>query len=407
MPVYKYKATDPYAETVSGNYEAYSEQEVKIYLRAAGLTPISIKKNFWKGDIGGLLGGLFAKKVKTKDLIIFTRMFGAMAKAAVPLDQVLKILYKQTQNAPLKAAIQRVIVDVESGIGLGESMKKMPTIFHTIFTNMVSAGEASGNLELLMDRLADLLEKTEEIRSKIKGALIYPAALLVIGLLAVGALLIFVLPQFVEIFKSSGVTLPLPTRVAIFMGDVLVKHYMILLSVIVTFIVAIKSVATLPGYRRLMDGLLLKLPVLGTVVIKGAVARFTRTLSTLVASGVSIIDALDLVAETAGNVHVTAAIRAARANIAMGSEIAEPLAKSGVFPPLMTSMVAIGEQSGELELMLSKIADFYEVDVNRSVDAALKLIEPIMLVILGGMVGGVMTSLYLPLFDMISVVGNS
>lgn len=400
MPVYKYTAEDPYGAEITGQYEPFTEQEVRIYLKRSNLSRIEIKRSWLRADIS------FGEKVKIKDLVIFTRMFGALSKAAVPLDQALRVLHEQTDNKKLKQSVQRVIVDVESGASLAESMRNQPSVYPTLYTNMIEAGEISGNLDTILDRLSDMLERNEAIRSKVKGALVYPAIIAVVASLAIAALLMFVVPQFVSVFRDAGVELPLPTKIAVWTSTFLQNQWYFVLAGIIGLIIGGKYMQKIPGFEEFWSEVSLRLPVLGEVVLKGSLARFSRTLSTVLASGVSILDGLDLTAETADNKVIARVIRDAQTEISTGSEIAPPLRQSEVFPPLVTSMIAIGEESGDLPGMLAKVADFYEEDVEKTVDNALKLIEPIMLVVMGVLVGGIMMAIYLPMFDMIAAVGG-
>lgn len=401
MPTYKYTATDPYGSEVSGTYEASSEKEVDIYLRRNNLTPEDVKRSWIHADIS--IGG---NSVKTKDLIVFTRMFAAMSKAAVPMDQALNILFEQTETKALKRAIQRMIVDVESGASLSEAMESQ-AIFGPLYVNMIAAGEQSGNLDLMLERLSELLENTEAIRAKVKGAMVYPAILALIAAGVVAIMMIFVIPQFVGLFESSGVPLPALTQFMVDASNYLTNYWWLILLELAGVVFLFRWLRRKEGVARAMDRILIRVPVLGDVIVKGAVARFTRTLSTLIASGVGILDGLQLTEETAGNIVIAEALRDARTSISTGSDIADPLRKSGAFPPLVTSMIAIGEQSGELDAMLEKVAEFYEADVNQAVDAALKFVEPVMLVVMGGLVGVIMASLYLPMFDMITSIGET
>lgn len=400
MPVYKYKAEDPYGTEITGQYEAFTQNEVEIYLKRSNLTPLEIKRSWLRADIS------FGEQVKIKDLVVFTRMFGALSKAAVPLDQALRVLHEQTDNKKLKQSIQRVIVDVESGASLAESMRNQPSVYPPLYTNMIEAGEVSGNLDTILDRLASMLERNEHIRSKVKGALVYPAIIAVVASLAIAALLMFVVPQFVSVFRDAGVELPIPTKIAIWVSSFLQTQWYFVLAGIVGLILGGKYMQRIPGFEEFWSKFSLKLPILGNVVLKGALARFSRTLATVLASGVSILDGLELTAETADNKVIARVIRDAQTEISRGSEIAPPLRRSEVFPPLVTSMIAIGEESGDLPGMLEKVADFYEEDVEKAVDNALKLIEPVMLVIMGVIVGGIMLAIYLPMFDMIAAVGG-
>lgn len=400
MKKFKYEAKDFLGGMTHGTFEAAKKEDVEAHLRRINLTPVKISRD-WLG-----LEMSFGRAVKSKDMVAFTRMFAATAQAALPLDQSLHVLQAQATSKALKHALQRVQIEVESGSQLSEGMRNQPRVFDTLYTNMVQAGEISGSLDVLLSRLADLVEKTERIKGKVKGALIYPAILLTIATTVFGVLLIFVVPKFVEMFLSAGASLPLPTRVAYGAGVFLKTKWWMLLVGIAAFAVLVKFLATGDQVKRVRDRILLKMPVLGQVVRKGAIARFTRTLSTLLEGGLGLLPAMELCSATTSNIVLQEAINEAIKSIATGSDIAGPLERSGEFPPLVTQMVAIGETSGNLDQMLAKVADYYEEEVDRAAEAALKLIEPLMLVVMAVMVAGVMVAVYLPMFDLIGAVAG-
>lgn len=402
MPTYRYTAKDVFGFSVTGTYEAASEKEVQIYLRRNGLTPITIKRSWLHSDIQFGEG-----RIKMKDLIVFTRMFAALARAAVPLDQALNVLHEQTTNRAFRRAIQRIIVDVESGVALSETMRNQSSIFDSLYVNMIVAGERSGNLDLMLERLADLLERTDAVRRKIKGAMVYPAVVITVAAIVVGVMVTFVVPTFVNMFVDSGVPIPFLTQLVIDVSNYVRAKWGLILTVVAGTIIALRHLIRRESVAQGLDRILLRTKVIGPIIQKGAIARTTRTLSTLLHSGIGILDGLELASETAGNVVIRDAMLNARTAIAGGSDVAEPLRQSGVFPPLVTSMVAIGQQAGELEEMLAKVADFYEDDVNRAIDGAVRLVEPMLLVVLGVIVGGILASLYLPLFDMIANMGEA
>lgn len=400
MPAYKYTATDAFGSQVKGSYEAFSEQEVKIYLQRNNLEPIKISRSWLKADI------TIGKAVKDRDLIVFTRMFGAMIRTATPIDQALKILYEQTSNPALKKAIQRLIIDVESGENLSESMRNQPAIFDDLFVNLIAAGETSGNLDVLLGRLADLMERSAKIKGKVKSAMVYPIVLSVVSVGSVVLLLTFVIPQFLELFEGSGVALPLPTQIVIGASNFLQAYWMWLLGALVAFFFIMKRALKNPQISKLKDRILLNMKVIGPVIQKGGIARFTRTMSTLIHSGVSLVDSLALTSTTTGNIILTETIQDAQTAVSTGAELHPTFRQSKHFPPLVSGMMSIGEQSGELDTMLETLADFYEDDVERTVESALKLIEPIMLLVMGAVIGLIMASIYLPMFDMIANIGG-
>jgi type IV pilus assembly protein PilC len=327
-----------------------------------------------------------------------------MINAGLPLVQSLNILASQTENKTLAEVTKAVVYDVESGNTLADAFSKHPKAFSGLYVNMVAAGEAGGILDTILLRLATFLEKNDALVRKVKGAMIYPGVIISVAAIAICILLVFVIPTFQTMFASANLELPLPTRVVIMMSDALISYWWVIVGAAVGAFFGIRSYyATAPG-RLMIDTLLLKAPVLGDVIRKSAVSRFTRTLGTLVSSGVSILEGLEITAKTAGNQVVHNAVMESRQSIAGGETIAAPLEKSKVFPPMVISMIAVGEQTGGLDEMLSKIADFYDEEVDVAVSALLSLMEPAMIVGLGVIVGGMVIAMYLPIFDMMNAV---
>ncbi|MEO7501337.1 MAG: type II secretion system F family protein, partial [Gemmatimonadaceae bacterium] len=327
-----------------------------------------------------------------------------MINAGLPLVQALNILAEQSQNKVLSDVTRKVVFDVESGKTVADAMGKHPQAFSPLYVNMVAAGEAGGILDTILMRLATFMEKNDALIRKVKGASIYPSVIMSVAAIAVTVLLVFVIPVFENLFTSAGLALPLPTRIVMGMSRFLKGYWYAVISVVVTAFFMYKRYAATPNGRLNIDKMLLRVPVLGDVIRKAAVSRFTRTLGTLVSSGVSILDGLEITARTAGNRVVQDAIMESRASIAGGDTIAQPLKKSGVFPPMVISMISVGEQTGGLDEMLSKIADFYDDEVDAAVGNLLSLLEPMMIVFLGVVVGGMVVSMYLPIFDMINAV---
>src|SRR5438552_687530 len=346
----------------------------------------------------------FGGGVKTRDVVVFTRQFATMINAGLPLVQALDILAQQTENKILADVTRQVVYDVESGQTLADALRKHPKAFSDLYVNMVAAGEAGGILDTILVRLAEFLEKNDAIVRKVKGAMIYPCVILSVAVIAIAVLLIFVIPTFQNMFASVNLQLPLPTRIVIGAGPTVTQYWWLILGVVAGSLSALKSYyKTAPG-RLQIDTLLLKTPVLGDVLRKAAVSRFTRTLGTLISSGVSILDGLEITARTAGNMVIHNAGMESRASIAAGETAAAPLAKSKVFPPMVISMISVGEQTGGMDEMLSKIADFYDDEVDAAVSALLSLMEPVMIVVLGVIVGGMVIAMYLPIFDMVNAV---
>ena len=399
MPTFAYSARPAMGGDIQqGEIELPSKEEVLAFLHRQKMIPVSVREK-QKGITFSIGSG-----VKTRDIVIFTRQFATMINSGLPLVQSLDILAEQTENQALRKAIQDVLYDVESGHTLADAMGKHPKIFSELFVNMVAAGEAGGILDTILLRLATFLEKNDALIRKIKGAMIYPAVILTVAIGAVAVLLIFVIPTFQTMFDSAGIPLPLPTRIVIGMSQILQSFWWAIGAAIVGAVFLIRYAYTTDGGRLFLDRLLLTFPILGDMQRKAAVARFTRTLGTLVSSGVSILEGLEITAKTAGNRVIHDAVMGSRASIAGGETISGPLKESGVFPPMVVQMINVGEQTGGLDEMLSKIADFYDEEVDAAVEALLAAMEPIMIVFLGGIVGGMIVAMYLPIFDMINAV---
>ena len=401
MPVFNYSARPAtgVGGIQNGEIDLTSKDDVLAYLHKQKLIPVSVREK--PKDISFTFG----TGIKTRDIVIFTRQFATMINSGLPLVQALDILAEQTENASLRKVIQDVLYDVESGHTLADAMGKHPKVFTDLFVNMVAAGEAGGILDTILLRLATFLEKNDALIRKIKGAMIYPAVIAFVATSAVAILLIFVIPTFQQMFDAAGVPLPLPTRVVIFMSIVLQGYWWAILIGIIGTALGIRQAYQTSAGRLAIDRTILNVPILGDMQRKAAVARFTRTLGTLVSSGVSILEGLEITAKTAGNRVIHDAVMNSRASIAGGETIAGPLKESGVFPPMVVQMINVGEQTGGLDEMLTKIADFYDEEVDAAVEALLSAMEPIMIVVLGVVVGGMIVAMYLPIFDMINAVG--
>jgi type IV pilus assembly protein PilC len=318
--------------------------------------------------------------------------------------QALDILSKQSENPVLQAVTRQVVFDVESGHTVADALAKHPNAFTELYVNMVAAGEAGGILDTILMRLATFMEKNDALVRKVKGAMVYPGVIMGVAGAAISILLLFVIPTFQSMFESVGLALPLPTRIVIGLSEFLQGYWWAVIIAVVVLVQSVRKYYSTSNGQLVIDRMLLKAPVLGDVLRKSAVSRFTRTLGTLISSGVSILDGLEITAKTAGNRVISDAIMASRASIAGGDTISAPLAKSGVFPPMVISMIAVGEQTGGLDEMLSKIADFYDEEVDAAVGGLLSLMEPMMIVFLGVVVGGMVVAMYLPIFDMINAV---
>jgi type IV pilus assembly protein PilC len=398
MPIYVYKARTVGGDSQSGEMNAATEADVVGQLRRRRLVVVSVKEKPKELKLS------FGGRVKTKDLVLFTRQFATMINAGLPLVQSLDILAAQQPNKRAAEKIRAVLSDVESGSTLADAMGRHKDFFSDIYVNMVAAGEAGGILDVILLRLAEYLEAADRLRRKVRGAMFYPATVLSFAALAIAALLIFVIPTFAGFFESANVPMPLPTRFVMGLSDFLLAYWWAVLAVLIGIGWLIRTYRRTPGGRLSTDRLLLRVPVLGGVLRKAAIARFSRTLGTLVQSGVPILDGLEITARTAGNRVVEDAIMKSRASIAGGETIAEPLKRSDVFPPMVVQMINVGEQTGGLDDMLSKIADFYDEEVDSAVSALTSIIEPVMIVFLGAIVGGMVVAMYLPIFDIIKTV---
>ncbi|MDX2262987.1 MAG: type II secretion system F family protein [Gemmatimonadales bacterium] len=400
MPVFEYTAKNATTgQILKGSLDVPSRDDLIGHLRKNRLLLVSMREAPREIKFTMPGGG-----VSTRDVVIFTRQFATMINSGLPLVQSLTILAAQTENQKLKDVTRAVVFDVEAGNTLADAFAKHPTAFSQLYVNMVAAGEAGGILDTILLRLATFLEKNDKLIRKVKSAMIYPGVILTVAAGAIAILLIFVIPVFQEMFASAAIELPIPTRIVIGLSEFLQTFWWAVLAVIGALAMALKKFYDTNAGKRRVDGILLQMPVLGDVIRKSAVSRFTRTLGTLISSGVSILDGLEITAKTAGNTIIQDAIMASRSSIAGGDTIAAPLEKSGVFPPMVISMIAVGEQTGGLDEMLSKIADFYDDEVDVAVSGLLSLMEPVMILFLGIVVGGIIVAMYLPIFGMMQAV---
>jgi type IV pilus assembly protein PilC len=372
-------------------------------LRSQMLLPVSVKEK--SRDVSDLL--TFLKPgIKIRDLVIFTRQFATMIDAGLPLVQCLDILGNQQPNATFKVIIKEIKADVEQGSTFADALRKHPKPFDALYTNLVAAGEVGGILDTILNRLAVYLEKADALRRKVKGAMVYPSTVLVVAVGVVMLMLVKIIPTFERMFQDFGGELPGPTQVVVNLSHFMQAWIGPFMAMTVIVIVAyFQTRKRSPNFRRRTDGIYLKLPVFGPLLRKVAVARFTRTLGTMIASGVPILDGLDIVAKTAGNMIIEDALNDVRTAISEGKTIAEPLSESGVFPGMVVQMIAVGEETGAMENMLSKIADFYDDEVDAAVEALTAMLEPLMMVGLGGTVGGMLIAMYLPIFKIADTIG--
>ncbi len=401
MPTFVFKGRNRSNEVVVGERFAPDRQTLENMLRREQVIVTSVKE---KGKEIAIPKFAKKQKVKQKDLAIFTRQFSVMIDAGLPLVQCLDILGNQQTNNYFKQTILQVRSDVEAGMTLAESMGRHPKVFEPLYVNMVAAGETGGILDLILQRLAVFIEKMVKLKSDVISALIYPSAVIVLAVVVVSIIMIVVIPAFKNIFEGMlgpGEALPLPTEIVIRISSFMASYWWVMALLIGAISYAVKAYYETPNGRRVIDGMLLKAPVLGDVLRKIAVARFSRTLSTLLSSGVPILESLDITAKTAGNVIITEAIMKVRAGIEQGQTMVEPLKATGIFPPMVSQMIGVGEQTGAMDAMLNKIADFYEQEVDAAIANMLTLIEPIMIVFLGVTIGGIVISMYMPLFVLI------
>jgi len=404
MPNFAYTGRSRTGETVSGEKVADSIDAATAALRreqiqVTRITPAQTKAEAAAKD---KKPGKSGKKVSAKNLAVFTRQFSVMIDAGLPLVQCLDILGTQEEDKNFSFVILATRSDVESGASLADAMRKHPKTFDPLFTNMIAAGEAGGILDTILKRLATYIEKAVKLAGQVKSAMIYPIAVVVIAGVVVGVILWKVIPTFASLFSGLGADLPMPTRIVIFLSDNLVRFFPVLFVGGAAAGWGFRTYYATTAGRRVIDATVLKAPILGNIMRKIAVARFCRTLSTLISSGVPILDGLEITAKTAGNAIVEDAIMATRKSIERGETIAAPLKDTKVFPAMVTQMIGVGEATGALDTMLAKIADFYEEEVDTAVAGLLTLLEPIMIALLGGVVGGIVIAMYMPIFDLIS-----
>jgi type IV pilus assembly protein PilC len=403
MPVYLWKARTRQGTIKKGELEAGSDAAVMAQLRAQMLLPVSVKQK--PKDVSEYLPFL-KPGIKTKEMVIFTRQFATMIDAGLPLVQCLDILGEQNENRTFKEIIREVKQDVEQGSTFADALRKHPKPFDPLYVNLVQAGEIGGILDTILNRLAVYLEKADALARKVKGAMVYPTTVLVVATAVVVLMLVKIIPTFEKMFADFGGQLPGPTQAVIDLSHWMQEWLTFFLVGIALGIVAyLQARKRSPRFRRATDAMVLKMPVFGPLLRKVAVARFSRTLGTMIASGVPILDGLDIVSKTAGNMVIEEALNDVKAAISEGKTIAEPLAESEVFPGMVVQMIAVGEETGAMESMLSKIADFYDDEVDAAVEALTAMLEPAMMVVLGGTVGGLLVAMYLPIFKIAETIG--
>ncbi|MFH1259401.1 MAG: type II secretion system F family protein [Elusimicrobiota bacterium] len=402
MPNFVYKVKSPSGAVVDGVMEAAEQRMVVDRLRGQRFIILEIgaeKKDLVANVLKGI-EGVFKQKVKAKDLVLFSRQLSTLVSAGVPIVQGLTILIEQIENKTFKEVVNAVREDIEAGISIAEALGKHPEAFTELYVSMVKAGEVGGILDVILERLSNYLESADKLRSKVKGAMVYPGVVLTIASAVTLFLLTVVIPTFKEIFASFGSELPAPTRILIALSEFLKSYILLIIAVPIAAFFALRQYHKTAQGQLQIDRILLKLPLFGLLLRKVAVAKFTRTLGTLVKSGVPILQALDTVAKTSGNKVVELAVMQARESIREGERIAEPLRKSKVFPPMVMQMIAIGEETGNLDMMLAKIADFYDQEVDVAVAALTSMIEPIIIVVMGVVIGAIVIAMFMPMFEM-------
>ena len=403
MPVYQWVGTNKKNETRKGEMEAANEAIVRSNLVRLRITPTKIKKK--PKDLFENVSWL-QPKVKEKDVILFARQFSTMIDAGLPIIQCLDILHTQQNNKTFKRMIKEIKEKVESGATLAEALKQFPKHFDDLFVNMIAAGEAGGILDAILRRLAAYMEKAAKLKSQVKGAMTYPIVTLIIAVIVLAVILVFVIPVFEEMFADFGGELPLPTQIVVRASEIVKSKILYIIIALIIFGIAFKKAYATQKGQDIVDDLVLRIPVFGELLRKVAVAKFTRTMGTMLASGVAILEALDIVAKTSGNRTIEKAIYDVRSGIAEGRTMADPLQESGVFPAMVCQMIGVGESTGALDAMLEKIADFYDEEVDQAVDNMTALIEPFMLVFLGVTIGGLVVAMYLPIFKMAGAISH-
>jgi type IV pilus assembly protein PilC len=400
MAVFIYSGRTRSGQTINGEMEAATREAVVARLRSQQIVATAVRPK--PREISFSFGG----SVTEKEIVVFTRQFATMIDAGLPLVQCLEILASQQDNKAFKKTLTEIRQSVEGGLTFAAALKQHPKVFSGLYANMVEAGEAGGILDTILNRLAQYMEKAMALKKRVKSAMIYPSTIITVAVLVVIFLLIFVIPTFKAMFEGFGATLPLPTVIVLELSRIARQYFLIFIGVVVAAVLALRYWYSTPAGKLTVDSLLLKAPVFGILIRKVAVAKFTRTLGTLISSGVAILDGLEITARTAGNKVVENAVMRTRASIAEGKTISDPLKASGVFPHMVVQMIAVGEQTGALDAMLGKIADFYDDEVDTAVTNLTSLLEPMLMVFLGVVIGGVVIAMYLPIFKLVTVVGR-
>jgi type IV pilus assembly protein PilC len=406
MARFQYQAKNAAGQLVQGELDANSQQEAIVRLRAQQLLPTKLTiikvKAMAKAKSSGT--GMFAPRVKSKDLQIFTRQFSTLINAGIPVVDSLKILSEGLRPGVLKEASAQVKASIEGGRRLADSMAQVPTVFDRLYVNMIQAGEEAGILDGILNRLASYMEKSEKTKGQVKGALVYPAVIISVAIVVIAGILVFIIPKFTEFFAAAGKEPPALTAAVVRLSHSLTQQWYIYIGALVGIPFALSQYKKTPEGRDTFDRFFIVAPVFGEVIQKSSIARLTRTLSTLLGSGVGLIEAIEIAAKTSGNVVIEQALLRCKESVTAGRAFATPLAKEKAFPEMVVQMIAIGEQSGTLDIMLSKIADFYEDEVETAVKAMTSLLEPLLMVVLGGIIAVLVIAMYLPVFNMADTI---
>jgi type IV pilus assembly protein PilC len=410
MGSFQYTARDKAGKSTSGMMDAENRQDLLQKLRDKGLVPTSIVDGQGARPAAGrkaipFMGTVKGKKVKADEMVLFTRSLATMVNSGLPLLQGIDIMIEQTESLNFKAVLTQVGQDIEAGLTFSDALKKHPRAFNELYSSMVRAGEASGNLDGILIQLAEYLEATEKLKREIRSAMTYPVIALVIVVLIAGGLLIFIVPKFEEIFTGLGQVLPAPTRILMAVSDILRSYILIVIGLTIAFVIAVRYYTSTPTGRLQFDILKLKLPIFGPLFRKVAVSRFARTMSTLTRSGVPVLGALEIVERTIGNEVIARAVKGSQVSIKAGATIADPLARSGVFPLMVTRMIDVGERTGSLDELLTKISEFYDQQVEATISSLTSMIEPLLILFLGIVVGGMVLALFMPIFQLSTLVG--
>ena len=405
MPTYVFQAKTPDGKFVKGELEATSEAEARVKLRAQKMVPLQVVgKGLEKKPAVG--AGLFKDTVSPKDLQVFTRQFSVLVSAGVPIVQSLEAMITGSRSPAMGRAVEKVVEEIEKGRRLADSMALVPDVFDRMYVNLVRAGEEGGVLDTVLNRLAEYIEKSVALRGKIMGALWYPGAVLVVAFGVIAGIMIFVIPSFVDLFKNAGQELPGLTKMVMGLSQAFVNNWFFICAAFIGIPFGFRSYYKTADGKKTLDPILIELPVFGTLIQRGAIARMARTLATLLGAGVRILDSLDIASATAGNYVIERAIIDARESVSRGKSLTEPLRQVRHIPTMVVQMIAVGESTGNLDTMLGKIADFYESEVEAAAEALTSLIEPLLMVFLGGIIAVIVIAMYLPIFNMASVVGG-